>query len=66
LKNHRTIVCLEATEEQMQNLCEYAKWNKKRVSKFVDEDLDDMLTAIAFEPLTKREGRAYFRSFKLA
>jgi hypothetical protein len=66
VKNHKTMVCLEATEDQLRNVCEYAKWNSKRFAAFIEPDLNDMLAAVAFEPLTKREGNAYFRSFKLA
>jgi hypothetical protein len=38
----------------------------KRTASFVDEDLDDMLTAVAFEPMARSEGRTLFGGMRLA
>lgn len=61
LRNHRTMVVLQCNEEHMKILSRQLK------SKgFVDEDLDDMLTAVAFEPMTREEGSHYFNCMRLA
>lgn len=61
VRNHRTMVVLQCSEERMEIL---SRELKSRV--FVDEDLDDMLTAVAFEPMTRDEGSHYFNHMRLA
>jgi hypothetical protein len=61
VKDHRTIVVLECHANRMGILS-----SKLKSKQFVDDDLDDMLTAVAFEPMTKEEGDKYFKTLKLA
>jgi hypothetical protein len=61
-QNHRTIVCLRASEYEMTRM----QGLGKRTASFVDEDLDDMLTAVAFEPMARSEGRTLFGGMRLA
>lgn len=61
VKDDRTIVVLQCHEHKMKILSEILQ-----SKSFVDEDLDNMLTAVAFYPMTKKEGDKYFRSLDLA
>ena len=61
IKNHRTIVVLHCSEDEMEMLSLEVK------SKiFRDDDLDGMLTAVAFEPMSQSEGNYYFSKMRLA
>ena len=63
VKNHRTIVCLQGSEEDM----DYAKKTMSvKYGEFYDEDLGNMLTAVAFWPMTKEDGEKCFGSLRLA
>lgn len=61
IKNDRTMVVLQANEERMKILS-YGLKSKG----FFDEDLGNMLTAVAFEPMTKKQGDKYFSEMRLA
>ena len=61
VKNDRTIVILKCPEHKMMILSKILK-----SKSFVDEDLDSMTTAVAFEPMTKEDGDKYFNSLVLA
>ena len=66
LKNHKTVIVLKANAEQIEY---YRKemYNVGVNSKiFIDEDLDNMLTAVAFEPIDSNLGREMFSSLQLA
>lgn len=63
VKNHRTIVCLRGSEEDMDNA---KRAMSVKYGEFHDEDLDNMLTAIAFWPMTKKDGEGCFESLRLA
>ena len=60
-------MCLQASEDDM-----YAVMDKlwesgeRRYKPFMDEDLGDFFTAVAFRPMTETEGRKWFGSFRLA
>lgn len=61
IKNHRTMVVLHCREREMESL------SKELKSKtFRDGDLDNMLTAVAFEPMGQDEGNYYFKNMRLA
>ena len=61
IKNHRTMVVLHCRESEMEML------SKELKSKsFRDDDLDNMLTAVAFEPMGQCEGNHYFKNMRLA
>jgi len=62
VENHRTMVCLHTDEDNMSQLVQSGLKNEI----FIDEDLDNMFTAVAFEPMTKEEGNKYFSSLSLA
>ena len=55
------MVCLKADEWE---LCDALK--EKNAAGFRDEDLDDMLTAVAIGPLTRERGREVFGHLSLA
>lgn len=56
------MVCLKATADALEELSKLPV----RQSEFVDEDLDDMRTAIAVGPLTRDEGYELFGKLSLA
>jgi hypothetical protein len=61
VRNHRTMVVLQCSEERMEILSSNLKSRG-----FRDDDLDNMLTAVAFEPMTKEEGSKHFHCLRLA
>ena len=61
IKNDRTMVVLQCNDERMKIL----SWGL-RSTCFFDEDLDNMLTAVAFQPMTKEQGNKYFSKMRLA
>jgi hypothetical protein len=63
VQEDRTLVCLQADSNELFELLNNGIYNK---SSFVDEDLDNMLTACAFGPMTKVEGDCLFGHLKLA
>ena len=56
------MVCLKATPEEMEKLMKLPI----KKADFVDEDLDNMRTAIAFGPLGREDGERLFGHLKLA
>lgn len=67
VRKDRTIVCLQGSDSEIQ----YAKDMLEdlvsfRYSEFRDEDLGNMLTAVAFWPMTKNEADEWIGFFRLA
>jgi hypothetical protein len=55
------MVVLQCPEDKMEILsCEMQSQG------FIDEDLDNMLTAVAFKPMTKEDGNEFFKNLRLA
>ena len=67
MENHRTMVCLQATEDEMVSVMDRF-WHSgdERYGTFVDEDLGDFFTAVAFHPMSEEEGKKWFSGFRLA
>ena len=61
INNDRTMVVLQSSEGNLAQLS-----SKYRSQSFRDSDLQDMLTAVAFEPMTSKQGEADFRHMRLA
>lgn len=57
------MVCLQANEE---NLFRLLTQYPGTCRGFRDSDLDDMLTAVAFCPVTYEKGQEMFQNFRLA
>ena len=58
------MVCLAASEEQIKRLTSLL--SKDMYRGFRDEDLDNMLTAVAFRPMNSELGKQLFGDLKLA
>ena len=58
--HHKTLVFLGASEVEMILMMNYFDSMKKIYSSFKEPDLDNLLTAIAFEPLTNEEAAEIF------
>lgn len=63
VKIHKTMVCLQANEEDLVRMLEQ---HQSRCRGFRDSDLGNMLTAIAFRPMSKEEGQRLFQHYRLA
>jgi len=60
-------VCLQASEEEINDICvQYFYEVGDMYRGFRDEDIGDMLTAVAFMPMSKAEGDRYFGHLRLA
>lgn len=65
VKNHKTMIFLEASETQMQNVVEIFNMYNKKFSIFYEPDLNNLMTAIAFEPVDSSTGKQLFGHLKL-
>jgi hypothetical protein len=63
VKIHKTMICLQTNEEDLARILEQHKSNCR---SFRDSDLENMLTAIAFRPMSEEDGRKLFQSYRLA
>jgi hypothetical protein len=66
LKNHKTVIVLEADTETIEQKREKLYNVGINSEIFRDDDLDDMLTAVAFEPMDAELGKKMLSSLKLA
>lgn len=64
-KEHRTMILCEATEDQMVKMMKIYDLLGKNYRTFREPDLNDLLTAVAFEPIFASEGARLFKKFKL-
>lgn len=62
---HKTLVFLSATEKDIEGTMAYFKNKNRPFAEFREPDLDNLLTAAAFEPMDVVEGRVLFGKFKL-
>jgi hypothetical protein len=65
VRDHKTLIFLEASEKEMLEVSEYFERHGMTFSKFFEPDLNNLLTAIAFQPLKSKDGKIIFGSFKL-
>jgi hypothetical protein len=65
IENHKTVVLLSASITQMEDMKEYFRREGKIYKEFLEPDLDNLLTSIAFEPMTAEEGKTIFGRFEL-
>jgi hypothetical protein len=63
--NHKTMVFLEASLNDIQEMQNYFSKNNKTFQEFREPDLMDQLTACTFEPVTSLDGKVIFGKFKL-
>ena len=63
--NHKTLVFLSATEDEIRLMCSYFEEKSRLQAMFSEPDLDYLLTAAAFEPMEASEGKILFGKFKL-
>jgi peptidyl-tRNA hydrolase len=65
IDNHKTMVVLQGTLEDMNKEMKKC-WNRGDACKaFCEPDLDGEMTAVVFEPVTRKDGREYFGEYKL-
>lgn len=64
-ENHNVLIYLQAPKRSMD--IQMALFDKlgKLSHEFVEPDLGDVVTAVAFEPVTNEEGLELFKGFKL-
>ena len=65
VENHKTMVILKATESEIHGMITKLARDGKCFSKFYESDLDDLLTAVVFEPMREEVGNELFFNFKL-
>ena len=67
IENDKTMVCLQTDIIGINELIEIygAKYGYKYAT-FRDSDLDDMMTALVFEPMEREVGNEYMGSLRLA
>ncbi len=65
VENHKTLVFLSATLDQISEMKSYFTSKDRKFASFREPDLDDLETAVAFEPMTAQEGKVLFGKFKL-
>lgn len=63
--NHKTLVFLSATEDEIRMMCNYFVEKSRLQTPFFEPDLDNLITAAAFEPMKASEGKILFGKFKL-
>jgi len=66
VREDRTLVCLKADSECLENVMSRKYRATYRASDFVDEDLADMRTAVAIGPLDRETGQDMFGDLSLA
>lgn len=59
------MVILKGTEEEMNEMREKFKSQNRTYAEFYEPDLDNLWTAITFEPIEENEGDELFFNFKL-
>lgn len=65
VENHKTLIFLSATEKQITEMKEIFCVMGKRYKGFCEPDIGNVLTAVAFEPVTAAEGMQIFSDYKL-
>jgi hypothetical protein len=66
ITNHKTIVVLSASEEEIQKQVLTFTGKDIPSRSFYDSDLENMLTAVAFMPMPHRTGKKHFSCLPLA
>ena len=61
----KTLLFLNGNKNDMQTLMTYCDKAGIKYSKFIEPDMNDEMTAVAFQPMTKTEGAVLFGKFKL-
>lgn len=61
----KTLLFLNGNKSDMQTLMTYCDKAGIKYSKFIEPDMNDEMTAVAFQPMTKTEGAVLFGKFKL-
>ena len=74
-KNHKTLIFLQASEREMEDIAAGLTKIGKKSSKFFEPDMyngeiikgekEGMFTALAVEPMSSVEGKLYFGKFQL-
>lgn len=62
---HKTMIFLEASENQIKDAIRFSEVKGLTYKTFHEPDLDHLLTAVAFEPITSIEGKELFGKLKL-
>jgi hypothetical protein len=65
VNNHKTMIFLEGSQKDIQVMKEVLAWYGYVHKSFYEPDLNDLETAVVFEPLLASEGKEIFRHLKL-
>jgi hypothetical protein len=65
VQNHKTMILLEATQQDLQRMKEALAWYGYVHKSFYEPDLNNLETAVAFEPMLASQGKEIFRHLKL-
>lgn len=66
VEDHKTLIFLSASEDQINSFKNIFTKNGKRWKGFYEPDIGNILTAVAFQPLTHEEGMEVFGELNLA
>lgn len=64
-EEHRTMIILGASEKQIRQMMKKYEALGLKHRAFYEPDLDDLLTAVAFEPVWSDDGKELFGKFQL-
>lgn len=64
-KKHKTLIFLAADNPSIDTLVAYFDRYKKVSMPFIEPDIGNLRTAVAFEPISKADGDVLFSKFKL-
>ena len=65
VKDHKTMIFLEGTQQELRHMKEHAAWCGYVYKGFKEPDLNDLETAVVFEPMQVADGKELFSRFKL-
>jgi len=61
----KTLLFLNGNKNDMAAMMSYFDLKGMKYAKFIEPDMNDELTAVAFQPMTKAEGAVLFGKYKL-
>lgn len=65
VKQGKTVVLLGVTQEQMNEMITYFTLYKMYYREFFEPDLDNLRTAVSFQPINSLSGKVLFGKFSL-
>lgn len=65
VEKDKTLIVLEGTEKEIEELRQEFLFKDLNYQPFYEPDMDNTLTAMAFQPISKEDGDIMFKHFKL-